>query len=148
MRTGLAVEDLGEFIQSRVLATLATHGPDGSARLSPVWFEWLDGGFNVVVGANDVKARHLRADQRVSLVIYENEPPYRGVEIRTRAVTTEEGTAEADRRMAHRYLGVEAGDAYLSGDDSPGLLIRLEPGELRVWDFADEWPESVENAKT
>jgi hypothetical protein len=40
------------------------------------------------------------------------------------------------RRIATRYLGPEAGEQYAetAGDD---LLIRLEPGELRAWDFAD-----------
>lgn len=85
MRSGLAVEDLGDSLQSKVLATLATYGSDGKVRLSPVWFEWRDGDFNVVVGASDVKSRHLRRDPRVALTAYENEPPYRGVEIRAEA---------------------------------------------------------------
>jgi hypothetical protein len=40
--------------------------------------------------------------------------------------------------MATRYLGPEVGSAYAqtSGDN---LLIRLEPGNLRAWDFADEF---------
>jgi hypothetical protein len=41
------------------------------------------------------------------------------------------------RRIAVRYLGLEAGEQYVetAGDD---LLVRLEPGELRAWDFADD----------
>jgi hypothetical protein len=40
------------------------------------------------------------------------------------------------RRIATRYLAPEAGEQYAetAGDD---LLIRLEPGELRAWDFAE-----------
>lgn len=48
----------------------------------------------------------------------------------------------ADRRMAYRYLGAERANAYLSTQNWQLLLIRLEPGELRVWDFADEWPDA------
>ena len=96
----------------------------------------------MVVGANDVKSRHLKSDPRVSLTIYENQPPYRGVEIRTEAQLTKEGAGEADRRMAHRYLGAERAEAYLSTHNWQSLLIRLEPGELRAWDFADEWPDA------
>ncbi len=102
MRSGLSVSDLGGFLEGEVLATLATYGADGVVRLSPVWFEWLDGGFNVVVGANDVKARHLRRDLRASLTVYENQLPYRGVEIRTEVVLSERGAAEVERRLAHR----------------------------------------------
>jgi hypothetical protein len=41
-------------------------------------------------------------------------------------------------RIAARYLGQEAGDRYAetAGDD---LLIRLVPGDLRAWDFADDY---------
>lgn len=142
MRSGLAVEDLGDFLHSQVLATLATYGSEGSVRLSPVWFEWLDGGFNVVVGADDVKSRHLRRDPRVALAVYENEPPYRGLEVRTEARLLRDGAAEADRRMAFRYLGRERGEAYLASLEWQELLVRIEPGEIRVWDFADEWPDA------
>ena len=40
------------------------------------------------------------------------------------------------RRIAVRYLGPEAAERYAetAGDD---LLIRLEPGDLRAWDFVD-----------
>jgi hypothetical protein len=41
-------------------------------------------------------------------------------------------------RIASGYLGPGAGAAYAgsAGDD---LLIRLEPGDLRAWDFADQY---------
>jgi hypothetical protein len=43
---------------------------------------------------------------------------------------------------APRYLGAEAGAAYAErGDDD--LLIRLKPGELRAWDFADEYDSAA-----
>ena len=63
MRTDLSVDDLSDFLGDRVLATLATYGSDGTVRLSPVWCEWAEGGFNVVADG-DVKARHLRRYRR------------------------------------------------------------------------------------
>src|SRR5919201_687987 len=53
--------------------------------VSPVWHEWREGGFNVFTGENDVKARHIRRDPRVTIVVCEQEPPYRGIEVRGRA---------------------------------------------------------------
>ena len=49
------------------------------------------------------------------------------------------GRADGDvvRDIAVRYLGEEEGEAYADrGDDD--ILIRLEPGRLRAWDFADD----------
>ena len=131
------MNDLGDLTELRLLAVLATYRRDGTVLLSPVWHEWRDGGFHVVTGSGDVKATHLRRDPRASIVVCEHSPPYRGVELRGHAQLVTAGVGEAVQRIASRYLGREAGAAYAesAGDD---LLIRLEPGDLRAWDFADE----------
>lgn len=53
MRTNLTVEDLGDFLDEPILAVLATLRADGSMLLSPVWYEWRAGGFNVWVEQNN-----------------------------------------------------------------------------------------------
>jgi PPOX class probable F420-dependent enzyme len=138
VRRNLSVEDLGDLLELPLVAVLATHRRDGNVLLSPVWHEWRDGGFDVVTSSGDVKARHLRHDPRASIVVCESEPPYRGVELRTYARLLTEDADEATRSLAVRYLGETAGLAYAegAGDDT---LIRLEPGELRAWDFSDEF---------
>jgi PPOX class probable F420-dependent enzyme len=138
MRRDLTVADLGDLLGLRLLAVLATYRRDGTVLLSPVWHEWRAGGFDVVTGSNDVKAAHLRRDPRASIVVCEHIPPYRGVEVRCHARLATEGAVDAVTRIASRYLGLEAGAAYADsgGDD---LIIRLEPGDLRAWDFADEF---------
>jgi PPOX class probable F420-dependent enzyme len=137
MRRGLTMNDLGDLVELRLLAVLATYRADGTVLLSPVWHEWRDGGFQAVTGSQDVKAAHLRRDPRASIVVCEHSRPYRGVELRGRAQLRTAGADAAVRRIASRYLGAEAGAAYAetAGDD---LIIRLEPGDLRAWDFTDE----------
>lgn len=137
MRKGLTVDDLGDLAELPLLAVLATYRKDGTVLLSPVWHEWCDGGFSVVTGSRDVKATHLRRDPRASIVVCEHSPPYRGVELRCSAQLVTAGVEDAVRRIASRYLGHDAGTAYAesAADD---LLVRLEPGDLRAWDFADQ----------
>jgi PPOX class probable F420-dependent enzyme len=117
---------------------LATYRRDGTVMLSPVWHEWRDGGFDVMTASGDGKAGHLRRDPRASIVVCDDGPPYRGIEIRTtaRLSTLEDRSVVA--RIAGRYLGREAGERYAetAGDD---LLIRLEPGDVRAWDFSDSY---------
>jgi len=137
MRKNLTVDDLGDLAGIPLLAVLATYRRDGTVLLSPVWHEWRHGGFQVVTGSGDVKAAHLRRDPRASIVVCEHSPPYRGLELRGRARLVTAGVADAVTRIASRYLGPEAGAAYAErGNDD--LLIRLEPGDLRAWDFADD----------
>jgi PPOX class probable F420-dependent enzyme len=137
MRRNLTMDDLGDLAELRLLAVLATYRQDGTVLLSPVWHEWRDGGFHVVTGSRGVKAAHLRRDPRSSIVVCEHFPPYRGVELRCSARLVTAGVGDAVRRIASRYLGREAGAAYAQKADDD-LLVRLEPGELRAWDFADE----------
>ena len=138
VRTGLTPDDLGDLLELPLLAVLATHRRDGTVLLSPVWHEWRDNGFNVVTGTQDVKARHLRRDPRASIVVCDDGPPYRGLELRATARLSALDDRSIVLRIAAHYLGPEAGERYAetSGDD---LLIRLEPGELRAWDFTDDF---------
>ena len=137
MRKDLGIDGLGDFVQLPFVATLATYRKDGSVLLSPVWHEWREGGFNITIERNDVKARHVRRDPRASLALYESDPPYRGLELRSTPRLVDEDVAETQRRIAVRYLGPEAGEAYGAEPSGREITLRLEPGELRTWDFAD-----------
>jgi PPOX class probable F420-dependent enzyme len=140
MRKNIGIENLGDLFDRPIVATLGTYRRDGSVLLSPVWHEWRDGGFNVVAEGRDIKVEHLRRDSRAGLVVYESDPPYRGVEIRCHARLVAEGVSDAERRVAVRYLGRNRGTVYASRPRSRELIIRLEPGDLRTWDFDDyDW---------
>jgi PPOX class probable F420-dependent enzyme len=139
MHRNLAPSDLGDLLELPLVAVLATYRRDGGVLLSPVWHRWRDGGFDVVVGPSDVKLWHLRRDPRVSIVVYEHQPPYRGLEARGQALVLADGVAEAINAMAIRYLGPEDGKAYAeTAGGGGGVLVRLEPTALRGWDFADD----------
>jgi PPOX class probable F420-dependent enzyme len=135
VRKHLMPEELGDLLEQPLVAVLATNRLDGSVLLSPVWHRWRDGGFDVVTRSDDLKVQHLRRDPRANIVVYEHVPPYRGIEVRAEARLEDAG--DAVRAIAVRYLGERDGTAYADGgvDDT---LIRLEPGRLRAWDFADQ----------
>lgn len=139
MRRGLELADLGDLLELPLVAVLATYRSDGDTLLSPVWHRWRDGGFDVATGCHDVKVRQLRRDPRASILVYEHTPPYRGVELRTRPTLVTEGARDAAREIAVRYLGVAAGETYAAAGTVDEIVIRLEPGIVRAWDFADEY---------
>jgi PPOX class probable F420-dependent enzyme len=141
VRKGLKPGDLGDLLELPLVAVLATYRRDGTVLLSPVWHEWRDNGFNVVTRSSDGKAGHLRRDPRASIVVCEDGAPNRGLELRARARLSMPVDRSIVHRIATRYLGADGGKHYAetAGDD---LLIRLEPGELRGWDFAITSPSS------
>ena len=50
--------------------------------------------------------------------------------------SSQDDVTETVKRIAVRYLGSVAGQAYAESalDD---IIVRLEPGRVRAWDFAD-----------
>lgn len=138
MRRNLGAAGLGDLLELPLVAVMATYRSDGSVLLSPVWHRWRDGGFDVAVGPNDVKLRHLGRDPRLSVLVYDHQPPYRGLEARGEARLVPGAATEAIASMAVRYLGPDEGPAYAATAGDGSVLVRLEPAELRGWDFADE----------
>jgi PPOX class probable F420-dependent enzyme len=136
MRKDLRPEDLGDLLDQPLVAVLATYRRDGSVLLSPVWHRWRDGGFDVVTNRGGIKERHLQHDPRASILVYEHVPPYRGIEVSGDARV--EAAGDASREIAVRYLGEQEGSAYAAGAHDEAL-IRLEPGHVRAWDFADDF---------
>jgi PPOX class probable F420-dependent enzyme len=137
MRNDLSPNDVAEMLERPMLAVLATRTRNDEVLLSPVWHEWRESGFTVFTDPDDVKARHLRRDPRASIVVCDDEPPYRGIEVRGEARVIANGDTGTMQRIAARYLGETAAAEWA---DAAAVLIRLEPGMLRVWDFADTYP--------
>lgn len=140
MRTGLGVDDLGDLLEQPLIAVLATRRSDDSIMLSPVWFEWFEGGINVWVPTIEGgKVGHVRRDPRVTLVVANHDWPYKGFELRGEATisTVPDDFYGALRRTGLRYEGPEAAERMVA-EYRPGAVIRIEPGVIRAWDYEDE----------
>ena len=138
MRTDLGAEDLGDLLEQPLIAILATRRKDDSVMLSPVWFEWRDGGINIWVPTPEGgKVAHIQRDPRVTVVVANGEWPYKGLEIRGEATVSNDGFYDVLRRTALRYDGPEAAERMVASY-ATGVVIRLEPGVIRAWDYKDE----------
>ena len=137
MRTGLSIDDLPELLSAPYLGVLATRRPDDSVLLSPVWWEWRDGGIGIWVDSlTDRKVAHLRRDPRTTFVVSNDVRPYLGFEIRGEARVTDEDFHGVVERVTGRFLGTEVGTARAASEPL-GLVIRIEPGTFRGWAIDD-----------
>lgn len=136
MNRGLSVEQLDGLLDEQHLATLATFRQDGSVLQSPIWFVWEDGGFTLAMAATDGKLKHIARDPRVTIVVAEDALPYRGFEVRGQAQLTDRPYAPTIRRIARRYVGTQGESFYADRHD--GVVVRVEPGDTRGWDFRDD----------
>jgi PPOX class probable F420-dependent enzyme len=129
-------ENVRTLLEAPSPAVLTTYRNDGSALVTPVWFRWADGAFEVVIAEGDVKLRHLARDERCVLVVFESVPPFRGVEVRGVPELVEGDVTAAREAIAGRYLGVENGKRFAAERTKPGVLLRLRADAPRVWNLA------------
>jgi PPOX class probable F420-dependent enzyme len=133
----MEIDDIRSLLEAPSPAVLTTYRKDGSTLVSPVWFRWNDDAFEVVIARDDVKLRHLAADPRCALVVFESVRPFRGIEARGVAELVECDVGPAREAIAGRYLGAADGARFAAErSSSPGVLLRLVPDAPRIWDLS------------
>jgi PPOX class probable F420-dependent enzyme len=138
---GSWLERVRSLLEAPSPAVLTTYRQDGSALVTPVWFRFEDGAFEVVIATGDVKLRHLARDPRCALVVFEAVRPFRGVEVRGRPELVEGDVTAARLAIAGRYLGASDGRRFAEERRSkPGVLLRLVPDDPRVWNLSGILP--------
>ena len=130
------VEELRTLLEAPSPAVLTTYRKDGSALVTPVWFRWENGVFEIVIAEGDVKLQHLARDERCVLVVFESEPPFRGVEVRGVPELVHGDVTASREAIAGRYLGAENGKRFAAERTTQGVLVRLRADEPRVWDLS------------
>ena len=139
--TGDSIEGVCSLLEAPSPAVLTTYRKDGSAHVSPVWFRWSDGGFEVVIAKDDLKLRHLARDPRCVLVVFEAVRPFRGVEVRGVGKLVDCDVSSVRAAIAGRYLGAGDGARFAAERRSkPGVLLRLACDSPRVWDLSGMLP--------
>jgi PPOX class probable F420-dependent enzyme len=141
MRHDIDPQIVNDLLDEQHLATLATHRKDGSVLLSPLWYVWENGRFQLGISAGDIKLKHIARDPNVTIVVAEETPPYRGIEVRGIAHADETDYPPRMRRIARRYLGPAGDEIY--GDDDEGSIVTIEPTATRTWDFDDDLADTT-----
>ena len=113
---------------------------EGEAPLAvPIWYDYEpSAGVWIITGDTSLKARHLLAAGRFSLVAQSEEPPaYCYVSVEGPVVETRAADLDRDLRpMARRYPGNEMGDAYANATGVAGQTVFvMQPERWRTVDY-------------
>lgn len=133
----LSQTELDQFLAEPNIAVVATSGPTGKPHAMPIWYAWRDGKVLFHTGGESKKARNLRANTRVSIVVDTKVAPYKVVVIEGRASELPGDPALA-REVAIHYLGERAGERYAAQSGEPGTLVAVTPTKVISWDYARE----------
>ncbi|MBN1680390.1 MAG: pyridoxamine 5'-phosphate oxidase family protein [Anaerolineae bacterium] len=128
-----------DLIEGRYCAALTTLLPNGFPQTTVVWCE--TGGEHVLINTMKQyrKAKNMRADPRVTLLIYDPQNPLRNLEIRGDVIEmTEEGAVEHNDHLTAFYM--DKPGAKFFGDAVPAELaetytpvkITIKPTRIRT----------------
>ena len=108
----------------------------------PVWYTYEAGELRFVTARTSRKGRLLERAGRISLCVQTETSPYKYVSIEGPIIAIEPADRERDRRpLARRYLGADAGDAYIEetrDEHAANVLVRVRPERWLTVDYAKE----------
>ena len=115
----------------KVLAHVASLGPDGEPNVTPVWVE-LDGDDIVINTAlGRAKARNLASDSRVAVSLTDPDDPQSAVAIRGTVVGfTTDGADEVIDRLAKKYTGLDSYPFRHEGEVR--VTVRIHPDRIAM----------------
>ena len=145
--TEMSKAEIGRFLmQGTFTGKLATVKKDGSSHVVPIWFV-LDNRNNssrgggkigrdiiLTTGDTSVKAQNIQRDNRVSICIDDQIPPFSFVTIFGTAKIQPYKQKEVLRwatKIAQRYMGKDNAEEYGKRNSEEGLvLVRIKPRRI------------------
>jgi PPOX class probable F420-dependent enzyme len=131
-----------QFLEKPYIAALASQNPDGSTHMVAVWF-WFDGtNIFVATASRSRKARNLKANSKVSLMIDSRDPAAScGITITGTAKFLTGDTSQKKNHEIHKkYLSPAAiadpkvGPVFAGWDD---VTIQITPDSVISWDMRE-----------
>ena len=108
----------------------------------PIWYGYTPGGeLYVWMDKASRKARLLQRAGRFSLCVQNEQRPYQYVSVEGPITVIDSVDLERDARpLAHRYLGIDAGDAYIaesanSINSGRQIVVRMRPERWLTADY-------------
>lgn len=125
------IPDSHKDLLSAQVGVLGTIGASGRPQLSATWF--LADGETVKISLNTArqKVKNLQADPKASVLIFDEQSPYRYLELRGDA----EVTPDPDYTFADK-VGAKYGGADLRERDNPGdtrVVVTIHPTRVFAW---------------
>jgi PPOX class probable F420-dependent enzyme len=134
------------LMQGTFTGKLATVKKDGSAHVVPIWFVLDDeddsnrkgkqkvGDIVLTTGSTSIKARNIQRDNRVSISVDDQTPPFSFVVIDGTAKIHDSKKDELLKwatKIAERYMGSDKAEEYGRVNSGEGaVLVRIKPTKI------------------
>ena len=117
-----------DLFDSANFGNIATLMPDGTPHVTPVWVdrEGSTPRFNTALGR--VKADNLERDPRVTVTAFDQDNPYRYVQVQGRAELVAEGAESHIDALAKKYLNEDTYPLRAEGEER--VIVRIHPEKV------------------
>ena len=125
------------LVESRI-ARVCCHNEDGTIHATPVWYKYMDGNIVFVTVDRSIKARNLKRNKNVTVLIDVGEPSAKGVMIY--------GTAELEYgdmypltlTICEKYLEKEKAKSFaemMVSETGIDLMVTVKPERMITFHF-------------
>ena len=129
--------ELESILEESRIARICCHNEDGTIHATPVWYKYMDGKIVFVTVDRSIKARNLKRNKNVTVLIDLIEPAVKGVMIY--------GTAELDYSdilpmtitICEKYLEKEKAKSFaeMMVESATDLIVRIKPERMITFHF-------------
>jgi PPOX class probable F420-dependent enzyme len=131
-----------QFLAAKHVAVLSVEAADGRPPASvPIWYDYVPGG-NIRIGTSPSsrKARLIKRTGVVTMVVQDEQPPYRYVAVEGTVVeTTLPSPLEVSEAIASRYLGEDGGRTFVRNFGlAANILFTIRPDRWLSADFTSD----------
>lgn len=133
-------DELEAFLNEAPLARLCSTNPDGTIHIAPVYFKYDNG--DIVMGTQDIsrKVRNIKRNPKVTLLIDNQSPPWKGVLIYGEAELDYEDVIAKRVSIFERYMPAENARKFavdLANNYVP-VIIRVKPKRIVSYDYSKQ----------
>jgi PPOX class probable F420-dependent enzyme len=131
-------EERERFLADLHVGVLAVERPDRAPLAVPIWYFYEPGGeLSIWTTAGTLKDKVIRAAGRFSFTAQNEAPPYKYVTVEGDVTSVGPADEAEARKIAIRYLGEEAGNAFADENHSPSsIVIRMRPQRWLSVDYS------------
>jgi nitroimidazol reductase NimA-like FMN-containing flavoprotein (pyridoxamine 5'-phosphate oxidase superfamily) len=137
MSTKMTTDERETFLADLHVGILAIPEEGRGPMSVPVWYGYTPGGdVWLATGRNSLKGKLLQTTNRATLTVQTEEPPYQYVMVEGPVSITDADMETHERPLAHRYLGEEMGDGYISANGGgDNILVTIKPERWLTGDY-------------
>jgi general stress protein 26 len=131
--------EVESFLAKAPIARLATHNPDGTIHIAPIWFKYTDG--HILMPTQEItrKVRNIKRRSDVTVLIDTQAPPYIGVLIYGRAVLDYDDVFRKKLDIYRKYFPEnKLPDPYKLAEKWVPVIVRVVPDRFVTFNDSRE----------